>query len=191
MEVQIKSVGNDVHGAASLRTGDTASGRGGSKATQIVNMRKPCKMFGTNLRVGSVNVTSMRKRIHEVADMMARRKLDFCCVQETKWKGESAMELTTDKAKCKFIRSGCDDDGTAGVGVLVAEQWFDSVREVRSVTKRLMIVKVTIGKLVMNLISVYAPQAGRSADEKEEFIFLLQKVLSSIDDREGMIFAEI
>src|SRR5580658_7780013 len=39
----------------------------------------------------------------------------------------------------------------------------------------------------MNLISVYAPQAGKSAEEKEEFLFLLQKVLSSIDDREGMI----
>ena len=99
-------MGNDVNGAASVRTGDTASGRGGSKATQIVNKRNTCKMFGTNLQVGSVNVTSMRKRIDEVADMMARRKLDFCCVQETKWKGESAMELTTDKAKCKFIGRG-------------------------------------------------------------------------------------
>ena len=170
MEVQIKSVGNDVNGAASVRTGDTASGRGGSKATQIVSKRKPCTLFGTDLRVGSVNVTSMRRRIYEVADMMARRKLDFCCVQETRWKGESAMELTTDKAKCKFIGSGCDDDGNASVGVLVEEKWFDSVRQVRSVNKRLMIVKVTIGKLVMNLISVYAPQAGRSAEEKEEFL---------------------
>src|SRR5580704_16466675 len=46
MQVQLKSVGNDVNGAASVRTGDTASGRGGSKATQIVNKQKPCKMLG-------------------------------------------------------------------------------------------------------------------------------------------------
>jgi hypothetical protein len=38
------------------------------------------------------------------------------------------MELRTDKAKCKFLGSGCDDDGNAGVGVLVAEKWFNSVR---------------------------------------------------------------
>ena len=33
-----------------------------------------------SLRIGSVNVTSMKKRDGEVVDMGARRRLDFCCL---------------------------------------------------------------------------------------------------------------
>ena len=35
------------------------------------------------LRVGSVNVGSMRGREEEVVEMAAGRHLDFCCLQET------------------------------------------------------------------------------------------------------------
>ena len=33
-----------------------------------------------SLRIGSVNVTSMKKRDGEVVDMAPRRRLDFCCL---------------------------------------------------------------------------------------------------------------
>src|SRR5579864_5301661 len=39
----------------------------------------------------------------------------------------------------------------------------------------------------MNVTSVYAPQAGRTMVEKEEFLDLLREVISGVDDREGMI----
>ena len=42
-----------------------------------------------NLRIGTLNVGSMKGRSGEVADMAARRRLDFCCLQETRWKGGS------------------------------------------------------------------------------------------------------
>jgi len=34
-----------------------------------------------------LNVGTMVRRSSEVVEMMGRRELDFCCVQETKWKG--------------------------------------------------------------------------------------------------------
>ena len=40
------------------------------------------------LRVGSVNVGTMRGREGEVVEMAASRHLDFCCLQETGWKSE-------------------------------------------------------------------------------------------------------
>jgi exonuclease III len=86
--------------------------------------------------------------------------LDFCCVQETRYKGKGAKWLKSDGVQCKFIWSGCDDAGMAGVGVLVAEKWVEYVREVRYVNERLMIIRVTVGKQVLNLICVYAT-AGR------------------------------
>ena len=45
------------------------------------------------LRIGSVNVLTMKKKDGEVADMAARRHMDFCCLQETGWKGKGARNL--------------------------------------------------------------------------------------------------
>ena len=47
------------------------------------------------LRVGSANVGTMRGRSGEVVEMCGRRKLDVCCLQETRWKGSGARTLGT------------------------------------------------------------------------------------------------
>ena len=44
------------------------------------------------------------------------------------------------------------------MGVLVAERWIDSVVQVKRVSNLLMVVQVTVGGSVLNVISVYAPQ---------------------------------
>ena len=56
-----------------------------------------------------------------------------------------------------------------GVGIFAAEQYIDKVVEVRRVSDRVIILKVLLGKTVQNVISAYAPQAGRPNEEKEEF----------------------
>src|SRR5258706_16289438 len=48
------------------------------------------KRAGVGLRIGTLNVGSMRGRSGEVVSMAERRKLDFCCLQETRWRGGSA-----------------------------------------------------------------------------------------------------
>ena len=40
---------------------------------------------------------------------------------------------------------------------------------------------------MLNLISAYAPQAGRSLPEKEEFFTSLGKIVSEIDDGEKLL----
>ena len=47
-----------------------------------------------SLRIGSVNVTSVKKRDGEVVDMAARGRLDFCYLQETGWKGEGVRKIS-------------------------------------------------------------------------------------------------
>ena len=44
------------------------------------------KVNGVELRIGSLNVGSMNGRGEEVSDMLGRRKIDVCCLQETRWK---------------------------------------------------------------------------------------------------------
>ena len=167
---------SDANGAARVFDGDTASGRGGGKATQTVIERNPCKQTrkskDISLRVGTVNIGSMSRRSGEVVDMAGRRDLDFCCLQETRWKGGSARVLGRDGARYKFFWSGCEEMA-AGVGILVAERWIKYVLEVRRVSERLMVLRVMVGKSVLNLVSAYAPQVGRLMEEKEEFLVQL------------------
>ena len=134
------------------------------------------------LRLGSVNVGTMRGRSLEVVEMMQRRQLDFCCLQETRWRGGSARTI----GSCKFFWMGCDE-GISGVGILVAEKWIDDVIEVKRINDRLMVLRVRIGKSVLNLVSVYAPQVGRSMEEKEEFFISLGSVLSAISEGEHLV----
>ena len=72
---------------------------------------------------------------------------------------------------------GCSK-GIHGVGLLVADRWIEKVLEVRRVSERLMVVRVIVGRTVLNLISAYAPQAGRPRSEKEQFFTLLGKIVS-------------
>jgi len=36
------------------------------------------------------NVGSLTGKIREVAELLKRRKINICCVPETKWKGDEA-----------------------------------------------------------------------------------------------------
>lgn len=152
--------------------------------------QQPCKIAGDvkglRLKVGTVNVGTMRGRSGEVAEMAARRRLDFCCVQETRWKGASARTIGYDDGWYKFFWVGCEE-GVAGVGVLVAEKWIDNVVEVRRVNERVMVLRLAIGKSLVNIVSVYAPQVGRTREEKEEFYIQLGNVLKDIGENELLI----
>ena len=66
-----------------------------------------------------------------------------------------------------FWRGG--EKGIHGVGMLVADRWIEKVLEVKCVIERLLIVRVIVGRSVLNLISVYAPHTGYSRMEKRSF----------------------
>ena len=72
-------------------------------------------------------------------------------------------------------------------GMLVADRWIEKVLDVNHVSERLRVVRVIVGKSVLNLISVYAPQTGRSMVEKEEFLAMLEEVVSRIDSGERLL----
>src|SRR2546425_13332115 len=86
----------------------------------------------------------------------------FCCFQETKWKGDGVKSLGEKGKRYKFFWRGCvGKDGLAGVGVLVAEKWVENVVEVKRLSERLMLIRVSIGTNILNVISGNAPQVGR------------------------------
>ena len=78
------------------------------------------------VRAATWNVCSMICRTGEVVDVLHRRKIDFCCAQETRWKDWSVRMFGAIGRRYKFFWQGCNT-GTAGVGVFIAERWIDSV----------------------------------------------------------------
>ena len=60
-------------------------------------------------------------------------------------------------------------EGIHGEGVLVSDKFVDKVVEVKRMRDRLMMVKLVIGKCLINVISGYVPQVGRSQFQKDIF----------------------
>ena len=137
--------------------------------------KRPDNPRGCRLRVGSWNVETMSRRDGEVADMAGRRCLDFCCLQEIRLRGEGNKWLGAEGKRYKFFWKG--RDGLAGVGVLIAEKWVERVTEVKKMSERMMLLRVSIGANILNVISGYAPQVGCSIEDKEEFLLALSRRL--------------
>ena len=170
--------------SALVKAKDGEPGMSGGGYSLDDGFNGPDKTHECRLRVGSVNVSSMWKKEGEMAEMVARRRLDFCCIQESRWKGEGARVLGSESMKCKFFWKGCDS-GYAGVGVIVSERWISQVIEVlRRVSERIIVLRVAIGKMVMNVISAYAPQVNLS---KEDFWVRMIETVSCIGPGERVL----
>src|SRR6267154_2805533 len=148
--------------------------------------KKPDNPRGCQLRVGSINVGTMSGRDGELADMAGRRGLGFCCFQETRWRGDANKWLGEECRRYKFFWKGCGE-GLAGVRVLVAEKWVENVIEVKKLSERIMLIRVSIGVNILNVISGYAPQVGREIVEKEEFWLALSKIVDEIGQEEFVV----
>ena len=73
------------------------------------------------------------------------------------------------------------------MGMLVAERWIGSDVQVKKVSERLMMVRVTIGGSVLNVISVYVSQVSRTLDKKMNFYAALDKVLTEVGSDERLM----
>ena len=71
------------------------------------------------IRFGTWNIGTLTRKSMEIVDVMVRRKINFMCLQETKWTGEKAKELDNSGFKLWYtgkIRS------RNGVGIIVDKE---------------------------------------------------------------------
>ena len=61
-----------------------------------------------------------------------------------------------------------------GIGILLAEKWVETIFDVKSVSDRIMLIKLFVGKGIMTVLSVYAPHAGLDDSAKDLFCKNLQ-----------------
>ncbi|KAK3539760.1 hypothetical protein QTP70_013192 [Hemibagrus guttatus] len=104
---------------------------------------------------------------------MERKKVDILYVQETRWKGSKARSIG---AGFKLFYYGVDSKRN-GVGVVLKEEFVRNVLEVKRVSNRVM----------LNVVSGYAPQVGCELEEKERFCSELDEVIESIPTGERVV----
>ncbi|KAH1198785.1 Craniofacial development protein 2 [Glycine max] len=133
------------------------------------------------IRFGTWNIGTLTGKSMEIVDVMVRRKINFMCLQETKWTGEKAKELDNSGFKLWYtgkIRS------RNGVGIIVDKEWKKDVVDVRRVGDRIIVLKLVVGQDTFNVISGYAPQVGLAEHFKVKFWEDLEGVLQDIPQGE-------
>ncbi|KAL5164575.1 Craniofacial development protein 2 [Glycine soja] len=133
------------------------------------------------IRFGTWNIGTLTGKSMEIVDVMVRRKINFMCLQETKWTGEKAKELDNSGFKMWYtgkIRS------RNGVGIIVDKEWKKDVVDVRRVGDRIIVLKLVVGQDTFNVISGYAPQVGLAEHFKVKFWEDLEGVLQDIPQGE-------
>ena len=81
------------------------------------------------------------------------------------------------------MRSG-DNSGFGGVGVLLNENWIDKIIFVVILNHRIVSVGILVGKSIINIFSVYAPQTGLLVVEKDSFNSALLSNISTVSPNE-------
>ena len=133
--------------------------------------------------VGTLNIGTMTGRRREPAHMMERRNVDILCLQETKWKGSKARNIGRG---CKLFYNGADERKN-GIGIMVREELAESVLEAKTVSDRLMAMKLEVKGSILNIVSSYSPQVNNSMEEKNDFWEDLDGLIESISTEERIV----
>jgi len=137
----------------------------------------------THTKVASWNVGTMTGKGRELAEIFKNRHIDIVCVQETKWTGKSARELGEGY---KIFYSG-EKSTVNGVGIILSPELKTKVIEVERTDDRMIKLKLITAGEVINIISAYAPQAGRNNEEKEQFYEKLEQLVLTCNPEELLI----
>ncbi|XP_070054169.1 uncharacterized protein [Nicotiana tomentosiformis] len=133
--------------------------RGGAGEKGVKGNKGACR-----LRIGSWNIGTLMGKSIELAKILQKRKDNIACVQETRWIGSKPRD--TDGYKLWYSRV---TKGKNGVDILVDMELRESMVEVKRVNDRLMTIKLVVGECTLNVVSVYAPQAGLDEEVKKRF----------------------
>ncbi|XP_052821790.1 craniofacial development protein 2-like [Octopus bimaculoides] len=140
------------------------------------------------LRVGTLNVGTLKGRSGEIVEMLERRCVDLCCLQEVRWRGGSTRFLTGKEHRYKIFWAG-NTYRVGGVSILLAEKWVDKVIEVVSVCDRILKIILVPQHGLATIISAYASQLGLPDGLKDRFYDTLLQTTSLTNDRDILFVA--
>ncbi|XP_061339559.1 uncharacterized protein LOC133286188 [Gastrolobium bilobum] len=135
------------------------------------------------MRLGSWNIGTLTDKLRELVDVFVRRKMNIVCLQETKWAGEKAKEV--DGTGFKLWYTGINKSQN-GVGIMIDKSLRDKVVDIKRKGDRFILIKLVVGDLILNILSVYAPQVGLQSIDKSQFWEDLEEVLRGIPRKENI-----
>ena len=129
-----------------------------------------------SLRIGTINLSTLRGKEEEVIMTMQERKIDILGLCETRLPGEGT-KLLHDNYQLLY-KGG--RTARHGVGLIVSEELAGKISHPNFKSDRIISFSLKLGLCKISIIQVYAPQQGRPQEEKEEFFRLLQEVKDSV-----------
>ncbi|ESN95651.1 hypothetical protein HELRODRAFT_179121 [Helobdella robusta] len=82
----------------------------------------------------------------EIAEMLERKRINICCLQEIRWKSNGVCHVNSDKEKYKLFWNG-QKTAKNGVGIFVREPLAQEVLDIKSINSRLIWIKLRLEKL--------------------------------------------
>ncbi|PKA67201.1 hypothetical protein AXF42_Ash004693 [Apostasia shenzhenica] len=137
----------------------------------------------SRIRLGTWNIGSQTGKLMELVDIMIHRKINILCLQETKWVGEKAKEIDGLGFKLWYSDKNKNKNG---VGIILDKSLKDHIVEVKRNCDRIMALKIIINGMIINIVSVYAPQVGLDASIKEKFWNDLEELIQEIPQEERL-----
>ena len=114
---------------------------------------------------------------------MVRRRINIACLQETKWVGEKAKEI--EDTGFKLYYSGKQRNKN-GIGIIVDKNLKKDVVNVIRKGDRIILIKLVIGRDIINIISAYAPQVGLDEQTKTQFWELMDELIRGVPSDEKL-----
>jgi exonuclease III len=109
--------------------------------------------------------------------------VNILCVQETKWTGQKAKEVENTGFKLWYIGKKWSKNG---VDILINKNLKNEVIVVKRQGDMIIMNKLVFGDLILNVISVYAPQVGLSDDVKRRFWEDLENIVRVVPRSEKL-----
>ncbi len=121
---------------------------------------------------------------------MERKKIKMLGLAETRWKGKGRKSL---HHEFELIYSGGEENTHYGVGFILEPTIAQFVEEIRYINDRILSITININNKNLSFIhQVYAPQQGRSSEEKHNFCDKLQDTIDLLQaDSEYTIMGDL
>ena len=142
----------------------------------------------TSFVLGTLNIGTLKSKSIELCQLLSRRKVDICCLQEVRYRNEGTRYFGEGSERYKLLWKG-NNEGTNGVGILVKDRLTENILSVERLSDRIICAKVIIESKIYNFVSVYAPQQGRLDIEKDLFYMALCDFLFKLPNKEEVVIA--
>ena len=137
-----------------------------------------------DMRIGTINIGTLRGKEEEIVDIMEKKKWSIMGMGETRYKKEGSKVIHNNY---QLFYKGKDHDTKHGVGIIVTPEVSSRVEKVFYLNERIIGIRLNMGKTRCGIIQVYAPQQGRSNEEKDRFYEDLQDIFDNMNCRENTI----